>query len=257
MAVSKRLRYEILRRDNHACRYCGATAPTVKLNVDHVIPVSLGGGDAPTNLVAACADCNGGKTSSLPNAMPVADVQQDAFRQAAELREAADQKRLATFAHLYMVWMWAWEKTGNPISELDEHYFTEETHKLLACGWSARAELTEAAICAGSENAVDIASYIGRAMQATSAPLSIADERLVACVDAVRAWESAWDMARADDEEPPAEDAVILFNTEVAAAFDAGAHPLLRTRAAEAAGRSMSADLGEHLSQMASAGGEL
>lgn len=23
MAISKRLRYEILRRDNHACRYCG------------------------------------------------------------------------------------------------------------------------------------------------------------------------------------------------------------------------------------------
>ena len=27
MAVSKRLRYEILRRDNHTCRYCGASAP--------------------------------------------------------------------------------------------------------------------------------------------------------------------------------------------------------------------------------------
>lgn len=26
MSVSKRLRFEILRRDNHACRYCGATA---------------------------------------------------------------------------------------------------------------------------------------------------------------------------------------------------------------------------------------
>lgn len=27
MAVSKRTRYEVLRRDNHACRYCGARAP--------------------------------------------------------------------------------------------------------------------------------------------------------------------------------------------------------------------------------------
>ncbi|AWN05089.1 HNH endonuclease [Gordonia phage Easley] len=40
MAVSKRLRYEILRRDNHTCRYCGATAPDVPLTVDHVVPVS-------------------------------------------------------------------------------------------------------------------------------------------------------------------------------------------------------------------------
>jgi 5-methylcytosine-specific restriction endonuclease McrA len=54
MAVSKRLRYEILRRDNYACRYCGATAPDVKLNVDHVIPQSLGGSDKPDNLVTSC-----------------------------------------------------------------------------------------------------------------------------------------------------------------------------------------------------------
>lgn len=255
MAVSKRLRYEILRRDNHACRYCGATAPTVKLNVDHVIPVSLGGSDAPTNLVAACADCNGGKTSSLPDAMPVADVQQDAFRQAAELREAADQKRLATFVHLYMVWMWAWEKTGLPVSELDEHYFTEETYKLLACGWSARAELTEAAFCAGSQNAVDIASYIGHVMRASPSPISIADERLVVCVEAIRAWESAWDMA--SREGTPAETVVVAFNDKVGAALDAGAHPLHLVRAAEAAGRAMSTALDPHLSDLIAAGGEL
>lgn len=94
MAVSKRLRYEILRRDNHACRYCGATAPTVKLNVDHVIPQALGGSDKPTNLVTACADCNSGKTSSLPNATPVADVEQGALREAIEARRAKEVDRL-------------------------------------------------------------------------------------------------------------------------------------------------------------------
>src|SRR5438045_4098958 len=66
--ISKRLRYEILRRDNHACRYCGATAPDTPLTVDHVVPTALGGGDDPTNLVTACADCNGGKTSTTPGA---------------------------------------------------------------------------------------------------------------------------------------------------------------------------------------------
>ena len=57
MAVTKRMRFEILRRDNHACRYCGATAPDVKLVVDHVTPVALGGTDSPDNLVASCAAC--------------------------------------------------------------------------------------------------------------------------------------------------------------------------------------------------------
>lgn len=41
MAVSKRLRYEILRRDNHTCRYCGGAAPDVVLTED-AITISCG-----------------------------------------------------------------------------------------------------------------------------------------------------------------------------------------------------------------------
>lgn len=80
MSVSKRLRFEILRRDNHQCRYCGATAPDVKLAVDHVVPVALGGGDEPSNLVAACVDCNSGKSSASPDASIVENVSADALR---------------------------------------------------------------------------------------------------------------------------------------------------------------------------------
>lgn len=80
MAVSKRLRYEILRRDNHACRYCGGIAPDVALTVDHVIPTALGGTDDASNLVSACKDCNAGKSASSPDASIVADVAQDALR---------------------------------------------------------------------------------------------------------------------------------------------------------------------------------
>jgi hypothetical protein len=91
MAVTKRLRYEVLRRDNHACRYCGATAPDVKLTVDHVTPQALGGSDDPSNLVTACDACNSGKTSVPADAPIVADVQQDALRWAAAMEEAAAQ----------------------------------------------------------------------------------------------------------------------------------------------------------------------
>lgn len=74
MAVPKRTRYEVLRRDGFACRCCGAKAPDVELHVDHVTPVALGGNDDPTNLVAACADCNAGKSSTSPNDAVIADV---------------------------------------------------------------------------------------------------------------------------------------------------------------------------------------
>lgn len=90
MSVSKRLRYEILRRDGHQCRYCGATAPEATLTVDHVVPTALGGGDEPGNLVAACKDCNAGKSASSPDAPLVANVSNDAIRWAAAVRVAAE-----------------------------------------------------------------------------------------------------------------------------------------------------------------------
>lgn len=89
MSVSKRLRFEILRRDNHQCRYCGGTAPEVKLQVDHVVPTALGGSDDPTNLVAACVDCNAGKSASSPDAPIVESVSEDALRWSSAMQEVA------------------------------------------------------------------------------------------------------------------------------------------------------------------------
>lgn len=89
MTVSKRARYEVLRRDNHTCRYCGGTAPDVALTIDHVTPVALGGTDDPGNLVVACRDCNAGKASTPPGAVLVADVSQADLRWSAAVKRAA------------------------------------------------------------------------------------------------------------------------------------------------------------------------
>lgn len=90
MSVSKRLRYEVLRRDNHTCRYCGAAAPDVKLTVDHVVAVALGGEDKPENLVTACQPCNAGKSSSSADAALIGDVEQDALRWSRAMERAAE-----------------------------------------------------------------------------------------------------------------------------------------------------------------------
>lgn len=91
MSVSKRLRFEIFRRDNHACRYCGASAPEATLTIDHVVPVTLGGTDDPSNLVAACKDCNSGKSATSPGAELVAGVADDALRWARAQLLAGEQ----------------------------------------------------------------------------------------------------------------------------------------------------------------------
>lgn len=80
MAVSKRLRFEVLRRDNHTCQLCGGTAPEARLTVDHVIPVALGGADVAENLQAACQDCNYGKSSVPADAPMIAQASASAQR---------------------------------------------------------------------------------------------------------------------------------------------------------------------------------
>lgn len=87
MAISKRLRFEILKRDGFACRYCHRDK--VIITVDHVIPRTLGGTDHPSNLVASCDDCNAGKTSALPGGPTVEDVNEDLMRWAVALKRAA------------------------------------------------------------------------------------------------------------------------------------------------------------------------
>jgi hypothetical protein len=62
MAIGKRLRFEIFKRDGFKCVYCGATPMATPLHVDHVEPKAGGGSDDPSNLVTACASCNLGKS---------------------------------------------------------------------------------------------------------------------------------------------------------------------------------------------------
>jgi len=64
-SISKGLRFRILERDHFRCRYCGARAPEVELHIDHILPVSLGGGNDQHNLCAACKSCNLAKHARL------------------------------------------------------------------------------------------------------------------------------------------------------------------------------------------------
>jgi len=62
VSLSKRLRFEVFKRDGFRCCYCGATAQDRPLHVDHVVAVANGGTDDEANLVTACDACNLGKS---------------------------------------------------------------------------------------------------------------------------------------------------------------------------------------------------
>lgn len=59
---SRSTRFKVLQRDGFTCFYCGRRAPDVVLDVDHKVPFREGGTDDMDNLVAACVDCNTGKS---------------------------------------------------------------------------------------------------------------------------------------------------------------------------------------------------
>lgn len=60
--ISKKLRFELFKRDSFTCQYCGNKAPEVTLEIDHIEPVSKGGDNNIMNLVTSCFDCNRGKS---------------------------------------------------------------------------------------------------------------------------------------------------------------------------------------------------
>lgn len=59
-AMTKRAVYL---RDGHRCGYCGTT--TAPLELDHIVPVLLGGVSVAGNLTPACGPCNRGKGATL------------------------------------------------------------------------------------------------------------------------------------------------------------------------------------------------
>jgi len=85
-SLSKRVRFEVFKRDSFKCQYCGAAAPEVLLQVDHIQPVTAGGSNEITNLVTACGSCNSGKSDrSLSDKTVVA-------KQRAQLEELQERR---------------------------------------------------------------------------------------------------------------------------------------------------------------------
>lgn len=75
--ITKKVRFEIFKRDGFKCQYCGAHPPSVVLEVDHIHPVSTGGSNDDDNLVTACFGCNRGKSDRSLSDVP-ATLQQKA-----------------------------------------------------------------------------------------------------------------------------------------------------------------------------------
>lgn len=88
VAISKKLRFEVFKRDAFTCQYCGQKSPDVILNCDHVKPVADGGTTDILNLITSCFDCNSGKGARSLSEQAVLNKQVD---QLAELQARREQ----------------------------------------------------------------------------------------------------------------------------------------------------------------------
>lgn len=103
-AISKMLRFEVFKRDNFTCQYCGGQAPDVVLHLDHINPVAGGGDSNIMNLITSCEPCNLGK-----GARPL-DDQSVLAKQRAQLEELNQRRE-----QLEMMMQW---REG--LSDIDE-----------------------------------------------------------------------------------------------------------------------------------------
>ena len=68
--ISKKIRFEVFKRDDFTCQYCGKTPPNITLEIDHIQPVSKGGTNDINNLLTSCFDCNRGKSNHTLKRLP-------------------------------------------------------------------------------------------------------------------------------------------------------------------------------------------
>ncbi|MCA9982154.1 MAG: HNH endonuclease, partial [Anaerolineales bacterium] len=79
--VSRELRKFVYTRANHTCEYCQTSQQIsgAQMNVEHILPLALGGEDTAENLALACAWCNSYKGTQTHGRDPDTDESHPLF----------------------------------------------------------------------------------------------------------------------------------------------------------------------------------
>lgn len=120
--LSKKLRFEVFKRDSFTCQYCGRKAPDVLLQADHIHPVSEGGTDDLLNLITSCVDCNAGKSNRVLLDTAVIDKRRSQLEALEERRQQIDM-------------MFDWQRGLVDVEEYALERLSEHWSELVP-GWS-------------------------------------------------------------------------------------------------------------------------
>ena len=120
--LSKKIRFEVFKRDSFTCQYCGRKAPDTTLQCDHIEPVSKGGENDILNLITSCIECNAGKSDRRLSDNTVVEKQ---HQQLSDMQERKEQIEM----------MFKWQED---LLNLDESYINglASFWEHLVPGWS-------------------------------------------------------------------------------------------------------------------------
>ena len=120
--VSKKVRFEVFKRDSFTCQYCGKSAPDVVLEVDHIKPVANNGSNDIFNLITSCMECNNGK-----GARELTD-RQEIHKQMEDMKVLSERRN-----QLDMLVRWREELRGLEDAEINavESIYTQEMDSTL------------------------------------------------------------------------------------------------------------------------------
>jgi hypothetical protein len=121
-SLSKKMRFEIYKRDNFTCQYCGNSAPSVILEIDHIHPYSEGGGCDMMNLVTSCESCNRGKGNRLLSDNTAVERQITQLKRINEKREQLE---------LLLEWRQELEAFSQKSFEVLVNFWERSTHSSL------------------------------------------------------------------------------------------------------------------------------
>jgi hypothetical protein len=120
--LSKKIRFEVFKRDSFKCQYCGRSAPDVILNVDHIVPVAEGGTNDIMNLLTSCFDCNNGKRARQLSDNTIIQKQYNELEKLNERREQLE---------MMIEWRETLEGLQNTELEYFERIFSEKFNRML------------------------------------------------------------------------------------------------------------------------------
>jgi len=117
-SISKKIRFEVFKRDSFTCQYCGRKSPDIILEIDHIKPISKSGKNDMMNLITSCFECNRGKgAKKLTDSTEVSKK----MEQAHLLQERREQLKMA------LEWQEKLFEIENETAEKIKKYFENKT----------------------------------------------------------------------------------------------------------------------------------